>query len=206
MNVSNEDRLSALVSLYSTERADLTSIGNQNIAMVGLALTYIVAVVFGLAQSADKKGVSVFWLVSPVPLLVFLAFYTLFIALARARSNTCRVLEERIIELISPELNQGAIGMAVSDAIMDIDVAPRSQKRLILAGYAPLILAIPCLTVYILIRAFLHHTHLWMIITAMAFYVLLLLPTATAWDKELNTNIFPRIKRWLLELRIQLSR
>ena len=182
MNIPEKDRLGALVSLYSTERADLTSIGNQNIAIVGLALTYIVAVFFGLA--ADEKGSSIFWLAAPVPLLVFLALYTLYISLSRARTEACKFLENQIINLAG--LTPDMIGVAVSDKIMDINVAERRQKGIIMAAYVPIILAFIVLTVYVLVRAFRHHTHVWAIIVAIILYVLLLAPTGAAWAKELK--------------------
>jgi hypothetical protein len=184
MNIPEKDRLGALVSLYSTERADLTSIGNQNIAIVGLALTYIVAVFFGLAQTAEEKSSSIFWLAAPIPLLVFMAFYTLYISLARARTEACKFLENEIMELthLAPDM----IGVTVSDKIMDINAAARRQKGVILAAYIPIFLAIIVLTVYVVIRAFRHHTHLWAIIIAIILYMLLLAPTGVAWAKELN--------------------
>jgi hypothetical protein len=182
MRIPEKDRLDALVSLYSAERADLSNIGNQNIAIVGLALTYIVAVFFGLAQTADQKSSSIFWLASPIPLLIFICFYTLYISLARARSESCKLLEGQIIDLVG--LDSGNIGVAVSDKVMDPNAAEPRQILVILAAYVPVFLAILGLTAYVLVRAFSHHTHLWAIIIAIILYVILLIPPAIAWAKE----------------------
>ena len=182
MSIPEKDRLDALVSLYSAERADLSNIGNQNIAIVGLALTYIVVVFFGLAQTADQKSSSVFWLASPIPLLIFIGFYTLYISLARVRTESCKFLEDQIIDLV--DLDSGKIGVAVSDKVMDPNAAEPSQILVILAAYVPVFLAILALTVYVLVRAFRHHTHLWAIIIAIILYAILLIPAAIAWVKE----------------------
>jgi hypothetical protein len=182
MSIPEKDRLAALVSLYSAERADLSNIGNQNIAIVGLALTYIAAVFFGLAQTADQKSSSVFWLASPIPLLVFVSFYTLYVSLARVRTESCKSLEGQIIDLI--DLDSGNIGVAVSDKVMDPTAAELRQVLVILSAYVPVFLAILALTVYVLVRAFRHHTHLWAIIIAIILYMILLIPPATAWAKE----------------------
>jgi hypothetical protein len=188
MNVSDEDRLSALTSLYSTERADLTSIGNQSLGMVGLVLTYIVAIVFGLAQSADKENVSIFWLAAPIPLLVFLAFYEMFISLSRARTKSCKILEDKITSEIGPKINlDEQIGVAVSDRVMDINAATDPLRKIVIfIAYAPLLLAIPSLTLFILIRAIRHHTPLWIVIISIILYAILLIPSGIAWIKELG--------------------
>jgi len=84
MKISDESRLNGLISLYATERADLASLGNQCLAILGLGLTYILAIIVGLAAKSNDP--SFFWLATPIPLLILLAFSTLFTSLAGADS------------------------------------------------------------------------------------------------------------------------
>jgi hypothetical protein len=184
MNVSDQDRLNALTSLYATERADLASIGNQCLAIIGVGLTYIVAIIIGLFSSTSTKGNYIFWLASPIPLLTVLAFYTIFVSLAMARTKSCSVLHEEITSEIG--ITPNAIGVAVSNRILDFKEAPLRYKALILTSYVPVILSILALIAYVVVRAILQHINMWIIISSIIIYAILLAPSTVTWIKKLE--------------------
>jgi hypothetical protein len=62
MKISDQDRLNALISLYTTERADLASLGSQCLAIIAVGLTYIVGIIIGLVKSPNSKDASILWL------------------------------------------------------------------------------------------------------------------------------------------------
>jgi hypothetical protein len=184
MKVSDQDRLNTLTSLYATERADLAGIGNQCLAIIGVGLTYIVAIIIGLIPSASTRDEYLFWLASPIPLLTVLAFYTLFLSLAIARTKSCNILSERITSEIG--INPNVIGVAVSNKILDFKVAPLRYKALILASYVPVILSILGLIAYVVTRAIQHHVDVWIVVVSIITYAFLLAPSIVAWVKKLE--------------------
>jgi hypothetical protein len=184
MDISDRDRISALTSLYTTERADLSNIANQSLAIVGLALTYIIAVFIGLPHAASIKKSSLLWFASPIPVLVFLAFYTLWVSLAIARTRSCKELEKKIASEVG--VNVGSIGVTVSDKIMDIEAARPVYRIIILTAYAPIIVAGISLIVYVLFEAIHHHANVWIVIVSIVLYVALLAPSTTVWFKQFH--------------------
>jgi hypothetical protein len=149
MSIDKGDRISALSSVYAAERADLSTIGNQLTGLAGLALTYIITVFILLGHSTAKKA-SLLWLAAPIPVLVFLALFTLFLSLSVARSASCKRLEAQI----AAEIGIGAddIGVSVSDNVVYIAKATLLHRCLILAAYVPVILGSIALIAYVPIR------------------------------------------------------
>jgi hypothetical protein len=179
-----ENQVDALMSLYATEREDLSNVSNQCTAIIGLVLTYVIAVFISLGHVISLNKTPLAWFASPVPVLVFLCFYTMHVSLAIARTKSCRELEGEISSIV--KIRSDKIGVAISDRIMDIGVAPWPQKGLILAAYAPIILAVISLIVYIVAKAVLYHAHIWIIILSVMTYVALLVPASIAWAKQMH--------------------
>src|SRR6266480_3401128 len=154
MSIEKKDQINALTSLYAVERSDLSTIGAQLTGVAGLALTYLITVSFVLGHSHTKK-MPLLWFAAPIPVLIFLAFYTLFLSLSIARTASCKRLEVQIAREI--EIMADDIGTSVSDKVMDIISAPRWwQKGLIIAAYVPIFLGSLWLIAYIPIRVWYH--------------------------------------------------
>jgi hypothetical protein len=178
MSIDNKDRVSALTSLYAAERADLSTIGNQLTGISGLALTYIIAVFIVLGHPSTKK-MSTLWLAAPIPVLIFLAFYTLFLSLSIARTSSCKKLEVHIAA--ETEIKADEIGMSISENVMDFERAPLLHKGLLITAYSPIILGSLLLTGYVAFQAFDHDTNIWIFTISATAYVILLIPIIPSW-------------------------
>lgn len=184
MHLSDKDHFNTLTSLYATERADLANMGNQCLAIISLIVTYAVAVYVGLTHFLGTKTVSFLWFAAPIPILTFLAFYTLWVSLTIARTKSCKELEERIIQNTSIDAQD--YGVTVSDRIMDVKIAPWRYKSVLLTAYGSIFLVGLSIVIYILIQGFAHHAQPWVLGVSIALYTVLLAPTVFSWFKLMH--------------------
>jgi hypothetical protein len=184
MGNGKADRVNALTSLYAAERADLSTIGNQLTGIASLALTYIIAI-FILIGKANPKKFPILWFASPIPVLMFLALFTLFLSLSVARSASCKRLEAQIAAELGITID---IGVSISDRVLDITSATRMHKAVILIAYIPVILGSLALVAYIPIRASYQGTSPWLLGISTTAYAILLLPIAVVWIKRVHVT------------------
>jgi hypothetical protein len=186
--MGNDDRINALSSLYAAERADLSNLGNQLIGVAGFAVTYIAAIFIVLGHT-NPKHMTLLWFAAPIPIYVFLAFFTLSTTLSMGRTESCKKLEEAIAP--ETEIAASVVGIHVSDRVMDIRQASWGNKPLIASAFGPILLGGLAVIIYLIYQTFhIHVNTAWRVI-AIAVYAVLFLPILLRWIRLLRKGSAP---------------
>ena len=130
---NNTDRIASLSALYQAERTDLTGILGQSLVLVGLAITYMAALVaVFVAQKVTLSPIAIGYLAFPVWMMV--AFHSVILALVFAHGQSVRILEWELVRAADLHKTRGAIGAAAGTGATDVDILMRNRRRWGLVG------------------------------------------------------------------------
>lgn len=116
---------SSLATLYSAERADLTSVLGAALTLVSATAAYLGLALFTVLQSSVPIPDLVL-LALPLPAWALAAFHSLLLALSTVRSAVCEALEERLAQRAG--LDPSSLGIRAGARVMDMSTASKPFK------------------------------------------------------------------------------
>ncbi|GEM_PF-3299843 len=194
------DSVAALAALYQGEKTDASYIFNTAMAMMGLAVAYLIgAIPFVTSLSHGPMG-WLFVLLLPTPLWLVVAFHSLITLNAMSHGISVRIIENRLFELselarsLKSDDEKKAlrrwVGSAAGDRIMEIMQASLVHKAITSVVYGGVFCLVAGFTLYALHSA---NTVLKdtvpaaarqrLLITASASYAILLVMVLLSWGK-----------------------
>ena len=147
------DPIPALAALYGGEKTDASAVLNMAIAMMALALAYLVGAmpfVEGLGHAPNAK-LSLVML--PIPLWLVIAFHSLMTLNAMSHGMSVRIIEDALFKASELRVKRDLVGSAAGDKIMDITQAKFIHKITTLVVYGGVGLLVIVFTAYALYSA-----------------------------------------------------
>ena len=175
------DRIAALAALYQGEKTDASYLFNTAMAMMGIAVSYVVGAIAFLGNPSRGPMPWLFLLLLPIPLWLIVAFHSLMTLNAMSHGISVRIIEDALFEASELRVDRGLVGSAAGDKIMDITqekVVHKVTTFVVYAGVAGLVIGF---TVYALYSAqgIVKDDLVW--ILAIGAYSLLLIMVAASW-------------------------
>jgi hypothetical protein len=175
------DRIAALAALYQGEKTDASYLFNTAMAMMGIAVSYVVGAIAFLGNPSRGPMPWLFLLLLPIPLWLIVAFHSLMTLNAMSHGISVRIIEDALFDASELRVDRGLVGSAAGDKIMDITqekVVHKVTTFVVYAGVAGLVIGF---TVYALYSAqgIVKDDLVW--ILAIGAYSLLLIMVAASW-------------------------
>jgi hypothetical protein len=175
------DRIAALAALYQGEKTDASYLFNTAMAMMGIAVSYVVGAIAFLGNPSRGPMPWLFLLLLPIPLWLIVAFHSLMTLNAMSHGISVRIIEDALFDASGLRVDRTLVGSAAGDKIMDITqekVVHKVTTFVVYAGVAGLVIGF---TVYALYSAqgIVKDDLVW--ILAIGAYSLLLIMVAASW-------------------------
>jgi hypothetical protein len=175
------DRIAALAALYQGEKIDASYLFNTAMAMMGIAVSYVVGAIAFLGNPSRGPMPWLFLLLLPIPLWLIVAFHSLMTLNAMSHGISVRIIEDALFDASELRVDRCLVGSAAGDKIMDITqekVVHKVTTFVVYAGVAGLVIGF---TVYALYSAqgIVKDDLVW--ILAIGAYSLLLIMVAASW-------------------------
>lgn len=187
MEKKGHDPIVALAALYQGEKTDASYVFNTAMAMMGIAVAYLI----GAIPFVEKFGTgSIGWLfvlLLPIPLWLIVAFHSLITLNAMSHGISVKIIEDVLFRASELQVNRDLVGSAAGDRIMDITKAKFAHQLTTVVVYGGVALLVIGFTAYSLYsaKAILEHDGAWFrdraLWTAIATYSLLLIIVALSW-------------------------
>jgi hypothetical protein len=182
-----DESVSALSSLYQSEKADASSIFNVAMTMMGVAAAYLV----GALSIADKYGTTAIpWFVVPflpIPLWLVAAFHSLIALNGMRHGLSVQILEEALFRRSGlPAVDRELIGSKTGDRIMDIQRSAIPHKIATVFTYGGVAISIIAYTVFGVVSSWAHFTAVWRG-AEIALYTLAAVIVASSWRAGLRS-------------------
>ena len=148
------DPIAALAALYQGEKTDASAIFNTAMAMMGVAVVYLVfALPFvDILRRGPIPGL--FLILLPSPLWIIIAFHSLITLTAMRHGGSVRLIENALFEASKLKVKRDMVGSAAGDKIMDITEAKLIHRLTTYFVYAGVGLLVIGFTIYALCCAF----------------------------------------------------
>lgn len=172
--------VAALAALYQGEKTDASYVFNTAMAMMGIAVAYLVfALPFVGNLSRDRQWL--FLLLIPTPLWLIAAFHSLMTLNAMSHGISVRIIEDALFEASRLQVKRDLVGSAAGDKIMDITQAKAAHIVTIVVVYAGVAFLVIGFTAYALYSAkgLVPTRGIW--ISTIVTYSLLLIMVALSW-------------------------
>jgi len=176
------DPISALAALYQGEKTDAAVIFNTAMAMMGVAVAYLVGAIPFVRKISDGPIPGPFLLLLPIPLWLIVAFHSLITLNAMSHGISVKIIEDALFRAsgLGAKVKRDMVGSAAGDKIMDITQAKIAHKLTTLFVYGGVALLVCLFTGYSLYSAkgSVPSRVIWV---ATAVYLLILLMVGTSW-------------------------
>jgi hypothetical protein len=181
--------ITALGALYQGEKTDAAYIFNTAMAMMGIALAYLV----GALPFVDKLRTVpiepiawIFLLLLPIPLWLVAAFQSLVALNAMSHGVSVRIIENALFDASGLRVKRVLVGSAAGDEIMDVTQAKFAHKITSYVVYGGVFLFEVLFTIYALYSANLVVDHPGVLVAARVWaaagvYFLLFLMVVRSW-------------------------
>jgi hypothetical protein len=175
------DRIAALAALYQGEKTDASYLFNTAMAMMGIAVSYVVGAIAFLGNPSRGPMPWLFLLLLPIPLWLIVAFHSLMTLNAMSHGISVRIIEDALFDASELRVDRCLVGSAAGDKIMDITQEKVVHKVTTVVVYAGVACLVIGFTVYALYSAqgIVKDDLVW--ILAIGAYSLLLIMVAASW-------------------------
>jgi hypothetical protein len=149
---SANNSTAALAALYQGEKTDVSSILNTAMAMMGVALAYMVGAVSFVGKLSDGSTPWPLLLLLPFPLWLAIAYHSLIALNAMSHVASVRIIEDALFETSGlPSDKRLRVGSAAGDKIMDIrhaKIAHKLTTALVYGGVGILVILFTCFALH----------------------------------------------------------
>lgn len=175
------DRIAALSALYQGEKTDASYLFNTAMAMMGIAVSYVVGAIAFLGNPGRGPMPWLLLLLVPIPLWLIVAFHSLMTLNAMSHGISVRIIEDALFDASELRVDRSLVGSAAGDKIMDITQEKAVHKVTTFVVYAGVAFLVIGFTVYALhsARGIVMDDLIW--ILAIGGYSLLLIMVAASW-------------------------
>ena len=145
------DRIAALAALYQGEKTDASYLFNTAMAMMGIAVSYVVGAIAFLGTPSRGPMPWLFLLLLPIPLWLIVAFHSLMTLNAMSHGISVRIIEDALFDASELGVDRGLVGSAAGDKIMDITqekVVHKVTTFVVYAGVAGLVIGFTVYALY----------------------------------------------------------
>jgi hypothetical protein len=153
------DSINALAALYQGEKTDASYIFNTAMAMMGLAVAYLIGAIPFVTSLGHGPMGWLFVLLLPTPLWLVVSFHSLITLNGMSHGISVRIIEDRLFEISS--LGEGLghegkralrqwVGSAAGDRIMDITRSSPIHKGITVVVYGGVACLVVGFTLYAL--------------------------------------------------------
>lgn len=125
------DPIPALAALYQGEKTDASYLFNTAMAMMGLALAYLLGAILKVPELSHVSFGWLFLLLLPIPLWLVIAFHSLMTLNAMSHGISVQIIEDALFyasELGVIPVQRNLVGSVAGDKIMDINKAMPAHK------------------------------------------------------------------------------
>jgi hypothetical protein len=182
------DLVAALSALYQGEKTDASSVFNTAMAMMGVAVTYLVAAIPFVDSLSQKQNAELFLVLLPFPLWMVIAFHSLMTLNAMSHGISVRIIEDALFAASGlPCATREMVGSASGDKVMDITQSKFAHKITTVVVYVGVAFLVGGFTVFALYSASKVNldkvvwVHFSVIKIGIATYGLLLIMVAWSW-------------------------
>jgi hypothetical protein len=143
--------LTALAALYQGEKTDASYIFNTAMALMAIAVAYLVFAIPSVGNLSGGQHAGVFLILLPVPLWLVAAFHSLITLNAMSHGVSVQIIEQQLFDASELQVRRDLVGSAAGDRIMDINKSKlihRCTTVFVYAGVAILIVGFTCYAVY----------------------------------------------------------
>ena len=181
------DPIPALAALYGGEKTDASAVFNTAMAMMALAVTYLVWAMPFVEQLGQAPHAKLSLVLLPIPLWLVIAFHSLIALNAMRHGISVRIIEDALFKASELRVERDLVGSAAGDKIMDITQAKFIHKITTVVVYAGVGLLVIVFTAYALYSA--HRVvkddvilpHARVVLGASIIYSLLLIIVSLSW-------------------------
>lgn len=181
------DPVPALAALYQGEKTDASYVFNTAMAMMGIAVLYLVSILPFIGKFGEGPIGWLFLLLLPIPLWLIVAFHSLITLNAMSHGISVRIIEQALFEVSDLQVKRDLVGSAAGDKIMDITKSRTAHKLVTVVVYGGVALLVIGFTAYALYTAngiikndvaLVHWRVIWI---ARGIYSLLVITVALSW-------------------------
>lgn len=182
-----EAALAALCALYQGEKTDASYIFNTAMAMMGVAVAYLVGTIGFVGTIRNGPLAWVFLLVLPMPLWIIVAFHSLITLNAMSHGVSVQIIEQELFDASELTVRRNLVGSAAGDRIMDLSVSRPIHKITTVYVYLGIGLLVVGFTYYVLNSAYavikldaalIRYNVIWV---ATAAYILVFIMSVCSW-------------------------
>lgn len=112
--------LTALAALYQGEKTDSAYIFNTAMALMGIAVAYLVFAIPSVGTLSRTPHGWVFLILLPVPLWLIAAFHSLITLNSMNHGVSVQIIEDQLFDASELRVRRDLVGSAAGDKIMDI--------------------------------------------------------------------------------------
>ena len=186
------DPVAALAALYQGEKTDASYVFNTAMAMMGIAVLYLLSAIPFVGTLGHGQFGWLFLLLLPIPLWLIVAFHSLMTLNAMSHGISVRIIEEALFETSELRVKRDLVGSAAGDKIMDITKSKAAHKLITYFVYGGVGLMVIGFTIFALYSAnaiiitdfSLFHISVFWIATGI--YLLILIMVAISWKVGLR--------------------
>jgi hypothetical protein len=184
---SRNDSVSALAALYQGEKTDASYVFNTAMAMMGIAVAYLVGAIQFMDKISQGPIAWLFLLLLPIPVWLIAAFHSLMTLNAMSHGISVRIIEQALFDLSELRVERDLVGSAAGDKIMDITKSAAAHKLVNVVVYGGVAFLVIGFTAYALYSAnmiikndvlLVHARVIWI---AIAIYSLIVIMVAFSW-------------------------
>lgn len=186
------DPIPALAALYQGEKTDASYVFNTAMAMMGIAVLYLLSAIPFVGSLGHGQFGWLFLLLLPIPLWLIVAFHSLMTLNAMSHGISVRIIEEALFEASQLRVKRDLVGSEAGDKIMDITKSKAAHKLITYFVYGGVGLMVIGFTIFALYSAnaiiitdfsWFHMLVFWI---ATGIYLLILIMVAISWKVGLR--------------------
>ena len=147
------DPVPALAALYQGEKTDASSVFYTAMAMMGIAVTYLIGAIPSVSNLSHGPIPWLFLLLLPLPVWLIVAFHSLMTLNAMSHGISVRIIEQALFEVSELRVESDLVGSAAGDKIMDITKSKAAHKLITVVVYGGVFLMVVGFTAYVLYSA-----------------------------------------------------
>jgi hypothetical protein len=182
------DSIAALAALYQGEKTDASYVFNTAMAMMGIAVAYLIGAIPFVGNLGHGPIGWLFLLLLPFPLWLIAAFHSLMTLNAMSHGISVQIIERALFRASGlPIAEQDLVGSAAGDKIMDITQSKPAHKLTTVVVYGGVAFLVIGFTAYALysangiIKVDASLVHAQVIKIAIAAYLLLAVMVSLSW-------------------------
>jgi hypothetical protein len=148
---AGSDRTAALAALYQGEKTDASYVFNTAMAMMGIAVAYLLGAIPFVTKISEGPIAWLFLLLLPIPLWLVVAFHSLMTLNAMSHGISVRIIEDALFEVSDLRVKRDLVGSAAGDKIMDItqaNIVHKVTTVVVYAGVGCLVIGFTAYTLY----------------------------------------------------------